>query len=72
MSLLNHLVKGGKNFPKHILDKIVSICAPQILRCFIRVQEDCVHRKQTMDFLRDISSNVYYKEEIDLKLVILL
>lgn len=70
MALIRHLVKKGKLFSFEIVETIISSCAPSIIRCFMKASEDYQHRQRTIEFLRELSFNPYYRENTQLRLVI--
>ncbi|KAG7210314.1 hypothetical protein KM043_011855 [Ampulex compressa] len=62
MLLLRNLLKGGQNYASHIIDFIITICTPNIFGCYMKIHDHHPHKQHTIDFISNIMSNPYYKE----------
>ncbi|OXU29027.1 hypothetical protein TSAR_005155 [Trichomalopsis sarcophagae] len=67
MLLLRNLIRAGKIYSIDVLDSIVSVSASSIFNCYMRVHDHHPHKQQTIDFLKDVSLNSYYKENLSLR-----
>ncbi|KAJ8680183.1 hypothetical protein QAD02_015970 [Eretmocerus hayati] len=62
MLLLRNLIRLGTNCSSDFTDSIISICTTSIVNCYIRVHDHHPHRRQTIDYFKDISTSKSYKE----------
>lgn len=69
MILLRHLLKGGDAFPKYVTELIISTCAPNVIRCYMKVHTLHPHRQQTIEFLQNVLSNYHYKQNSTMRFV---
>ncbi|XP_014204492.1 protein MMS22-like [Copidosoma floridanum] len=67
MLLLRNLVRASKLYRINILESIITVCISSILNCYMRVHDHHPHRQQTLDLLRDVAVNTYYKESFKIR-----
>ncbi|KAL7294391.1 hypothetical protein TKK_0012396 [Trichogramma kaykai] len=67
MSLLKSILVKGKIYTKDTVDAIITICVQSIHNCYMRVQQDHPHKKDTLDFVKYLSSNPYFIEDLNLR-----
>lgn len=69
MILLRNLLKGGIAYPKYVSEQIISICTPNVIRCYLKVHTLHPHRKQTIEFIQNVLSNYHYKQNPNMRFV---
>ncbi|XP_033336521.2 protein MMS22-like isoform X1 [Megalopta genalis] len=62
MIFLQNLLKGGKDYASHVIEYIILICTPYIIGGYIKVHDYHPHKQHTLEFMRNIVRNPYYKE----------
>nr|XP_031832750.1 protein MMS22-like isoform X2 [Nomia melanderi] len=62
MIFLQNLLKGGKDYANHVVEYIILICTPYIIEGYIKVHDYHPHKQHTLDFMKNIVRNPYYKE----------
>ncbi|XP_076654446.1 protein MMS22-like [Halictus rubicundus] len=62
MIFLQNLLKGGKDYASHVIEYIILICTPYIIGGYIKVHDYHPHKQHTLEFVRNIVRNPYYKE----------
>ena len=65
MMILKKLIRAGKVYSKYIFNSIIETCAPSILKCYLRIQSNHIHKQHTIDFILDISTNCYFQEDLN-------
>ncbi|XP_053997170.1 protein MMS22-like [Hylaeus anthracinus] len=60
---LQSLLKGEKNYARHVTEYIISICTPYIVGSYIKVHDHRPHKQHIIDFITNVIRNSYYKED---------